>query len=58
MENAITVFTLLIPYFAIAWVLIGVSLLVVRYLSSSKPINTRPTITARPNHYSNYRRAA
>lgn len=59
-QNAITVLKLLLTYFAVAWVLIGVSILIVRSLWTETTLkvitNQRTTmnnnrITARQDYY-------
>lgn len=58
MDNTITVLKLLLTYMAVAWILIGISLAMVRSLSINtkiqiqrNAINRRNDITARQNHY-------
>jgi hypothetical protein len=57
-NDTITVFILLLKYFALGWVLIGVSTLIVNCLSISTQIQIRKNIitrrndaTTRRNHY-------
>jgi len=61
-NDTIIVFILLLKYFALGWVLIGVSILIVNYLSFSTQIQIRKNIITRRNdtttRRNQYRRAA